>query len=630
MRNDLGKVGPKEWEKPSSKTFATGIGSAAAVIAAVAKAADTLAGFPMRLEEARGSATQSFVGRDVSAIQNGTATFDMPWMQERAKAAEMARSKRTWNHITDIGMGLGGAGLMAGGAAVTGLAGWTGAGALLGGGMMAGGAGILANDRYRSAINPFGQGAYNELLNQQQGTDTLSTWEALKQQDPRKGAAIDRLQGRFNTDLQTQRMMGMGYNEFAGPGGFQETANQTGFTGDMAAAMAAQMQGAGSSTRGMRGLSTVGLQAQRGYDLTNAGSVLGRVAGGAGGAAASEQVFRKIMEESVKAGLDKSEFREEQRRFADVTSDILSQAGVKTAEDAERTLQGFSKFLGNAPTTREMTGAKSAYDEAQGFSAETSGRGGALQFAGMLKNNTLKGLGVRGLASLSEIPEQDINSTNPLIIAEASKAGVSPEELARQVKDVKTQQGQIAVGLNPDKMRSLNEYLTQKGNGDLNLSSEDLSNMKNGSEEDRTQYAQYMRLQEAAAVRSQYQSPQKRQAVVLGLLRNETDNARGGPEGMGPANAGYDERMAGTAEARPEDLAVRAAGEQAQQMLENFRNFKDEIAPATAALHEFIKAIMDVKTATGTGVPRNQAQQRYLGAVPGPLNQSQGSKPMSR
>ena len=124
--------------------------------------------------------------------------------------------------------------------------------------------------------------------------------------------------------------------------------------------MAAQMQGAGGSTRGMRGLSTLGLQASRQFDLTNAGNVLGRISGGAGDAKSSEQVFRKLMEESIKAGLDKSEFAEEQRKFADVTSEILSQSGVRTAADATNAVRGFSRFMGGEPTMRGMAGAQSA------------------------------------------------------------------------------------------------------------------------------------------------------------------------------------------------------------------------------------------------------------------------------
>lgn len=610
---DWGGVTPKGGP-PSVMGFAKGIGSVAAVVAGVARAVDTLAGFPMRLEEAKGSAVQSFVGRDINALQNGSAAFETPWMAERARASEMAGKKRFWNHATDIGMGVAGSALVGGGAAVAGLTGWTGVGLGIGGGMMAGGGAILANDRYRQSINPFGQKGYNDLLNAQQGQDTLSTWEALKQQDPRKRAAIERLQGRYTGDLATQRMMGLGYGGFAGPGGFQEGANNAGFTGDMGAAMAAQMQGAGGSTRGMRGLSVLGLQAQRQFDLTNAGGVLGRVSGTAGGGKESEQIFRKIMEESIKAGLDKSDFAEEQRRFAEATSEILSNSGVRTGQDASSVLAGFSKYLGSEPTVKGIEGARGAYEQAQGFSAETGGRGGALQFAAMMKRPSLRGLGAMGLGGLAEMPDKDILASNPYIISEAAKAGLTPDQLVKQVKDSKREKMLTELGLSSKEVDSLTSSLSGKGFNPY--SSKDVQGL------DRDQLGTYAHIQEAVSLRYQYKSPEERNAAVLGVMGLEGPQRQ---QMMGPGDMGYQERM-GQNTGRPEDEAVAASGVAAQEMLQNFRNFKDVITPATTSLKEFADAVMAVKTAAD--VNTKDAFGRYKNSIPGPLKpQTQAGKP---
>lgn len=608
-------------------SFLKNVGSIGAIMAAVAKAVDTLAGFPMRLEQAQGSAVQSFVGRDVSAIQSGGAAFETSWMRERAQAAEMAKSKRFWNRVTDTTLGAVGAAGVIGGTAMTGLSGGTLG--IPGMAMIGGGAALLANDRYRSAINPFGQDSYNKLLNEQQGKDQLSTWEALKKQDPYKGAAIDRLQSRYGTDLATQRMTGLSDQGFYGDkmlgGGFQEGANRAGFNQDMAAAMAAQIQGGGGSTRGMRGLSTLGLQAQRGFDLTNAGGVLGRISGGAGGDKASEQIFRKLMEESIKAGLDKSDFREEQRRFADVTSEILSRSGVQTAEEAEKTLQGFTKYLGTNPTIRDIEGAKSAYQEQQSFSAETSGRGGALQYVGMLKDPILRKLGSRGAAAAMEIPLEDINPSNPFIIAHAVAAGVSPEELAKSLKAEKTGAAFNAIGLDQTKVGEMDKAMSKSGITDMPRTEDAAKQLQQSDPE---AYKTYLEVLDAGPMRNAYGGVQKQNAAFLGMRRGTPGESGTGTSVFGPANGGVDESLG--RQTRAGDVANTAVGQLAQSMLENFRAYKEEITPNTEALRALTTAIMTILSPNrGDGSGQTNDAWRYLRSMPNlgqTKTQTQGGK----
>lgn len=601
------------------------LGMAAGALAATAEAKEWLAGFPMRLEQAKGSAVEGLVGRDISAVQSGNAQFELPWMAERAKAAEMSKQRADSNRTTDLMKGIAGSVLLG----IAPIIAATGAGIPAAAISAGSGIALLKNDRSRSKI--FGnKEEYEKLLGAEQTKDTLETWEDLKRQDPKKRAAIERLQQRYTQDLQTQRLMGLSYEQFTGTGGFQQRANKAGFNDEMARAMAVQMQGAGGSTRGMRDLSTLGLQAQKGFDLTNVGNILGKISGAAGGGQASEQIFRRLMEESIKAGLDKSEFREEQRKYAEMTSEMLSQSGVKTAEDAEKVLQGFSRYLGEKPTVRELTGARSAYEEAQGFSAETSGRGGAIQFAAMLKHPSLKALGAGGMAGLMEMKDRDLVPSNPYIIAEAAKAGVTPEQLIKDTKDSKLEKQYTELGLDKGKVQNLNKYLTKRGMDKRDLTTEDLNKMKAEAPE---QLEEYLKLQEAATYKSEYVDMQKRQGVVRGLLRGQTEEEKPAPTFFGkplPGTPGseFEKKMLGIT-GRPEDEAVAATGVAAQALLENFRNFKEVITPATSALDEFIKKIMAVKTAIESNQSPTDAMKKYFQNQPLKAVdlQTQGGKP---
>jgi hypothetical protein len=579
---DWSGVMPKGGPLNSSKIVG-GITTGAGIIAGAAKIADLLSNIPLEIERAKGSAVQSYLGRDVQALQSGAAAFETPWMAERAKAAEIAESKRSRNRIIGTGMGIGGLGLMgaglATGAAAIGGAPFTLGGSALGlpaaGAMIMGGSAALFNNRTKSAFS-------SSMLNAEAGQDTLSMWEAMKQQDPKKGAAIDRLQARYLGDLASQRMLGLGNDKFSGSRGFQDTAMNAGFTGDMAIQMAGQIQGSGGSTRGMRGLSTTGLRAERQFDLTNVAGILGRVSGTAGSSERSEQIFRKIMEESIKSGLDKSEFAEEQRRFADATSSILSQSGVRTAQDAAQVLSGFTKFLGGGqPTVRGLEGAKGAYEQSQSFSAETGGRGGALQFAAYMKDPVLKKLGPMGLGAISEMPEKDIHESNPFIISSAREAGISPADLVARIKKGKR-----------EKRKSFNPY--------------DQSDVAGLSS---SQFGTYQDVQKQISAKYGYRGVEERNSAVMGILGVDQGTT------SETASAAYDERM-GKDTGRSEDSAVRATAVAAQEMLSNFRNFREVITPASQALREFADAVMAVKTAADSNSNFKDATKRLWNATP--------------
>lgn len=324
------------------------------------------------------------------------------------------------------------------------------------------------------------------------GEKTEEALEGLKKQDPAKQAAIEaaieiRMQG-----LQAQRLMGLseyGKGGYYGAGGFANVAKSAGFTPDMMSSMAAQMQAGGGSTIGMRQLSKLGLQAERGLDLTNAGTVLGRLTGiasGAGGVAQSEQTFKRIFKEGVSLGIDTSDFREEQRKFYDITSQLIYKSSATTEEQAGNVVREFSRFLGTTPTTKELGEAAGAYKKFQEGTAETAGRGGALQFAGFLKDQDLKKLDFRSIASLMSLEESQVSDKNELVQTLAVSLDMDPKLLAEKIRGIKQTSVYQYSGLDPNKMKILKK-LGKTGK----LSLEEKQRLAAGTEEEREAFEAY-------------------------------------------------------------------------------------------------------------------------------------------
>lgn len=600
------------------------LGGVLTAIATGAAVIDQYTSIPIARSLATGNATQSLIG---GQLQNARGDFisQGAFLPERQKALQMANEKMKYSEglshtlgMTGVGAGLAALGgntkpynammgdisgtladripnsFIGGMPGAKGVAGWLG----------------QKSEGYQSALQ--------SQLMEEHGGNVDALYEAEKKKNPLKNLAATDFQQNYMQDLQTQRTLGLGYAGFHGKGGFKENANMSGFNADLATQMSGQILGAGGSTRGAQSGSVLGLQAQRGFDMTNAGSVLGKISGGAGGGAASEAVFKKLLTESVKAGLDSSEYREEQRKFADITSEVLSRSGVKSAEDAGRVLEGFSRMVGREPTMRELAGAQAAYEEQQGFSAETGGRGGALQFAGLMKQEGMTKLGAAGMAGLMEMPEADLTSDNPFIIAKAAQAGMTPKELIGKTLKAKREKGQIEVGLDPEKMQALQAYMS-KNNLDVGtMTAEQIQGMPEDLQRS------FQAATDAATYKSGYAGQQKRTAVTRGLIGGATG---GGAEEYGPGTS-IEERLRAPG-TRPEDAAVAQSGKVAQVFLENFREFKDVITPASTALDDFTRKMVLFATALNLIPDKDKpAAQKYMAErMAEPKVQPQGSKP---
>jgi len=223
-------------------------------------------------------------------------------------------------------------------------------------------------------------------LSQEFYEEQSKQYEALKSSPAglKKMAAFQQFQGKSSSYLDTQRMLGLDYSSFHGPGGFRSQAIGAGFSDDMASQMSGQIIGAGGSTRMARG-STLGLQAQRGFDVSNAGGILGNLSQTLGGAEQSKSAFIKMLAEGSRLGLDSSEYREENRKFLDVTSQVISRSETGNQKDIEDIVKRFGGFMAE-PTTRGIQAGQGAYQAYNQITSSNTGPQGVMRAAGFLKD----------------------------------------------------------------------------------------------------------------------------------------------------------------------------------------------------------------------------------------------------
>jgi hypothetical protein len=317
---------------------------------------------------ATGSAVQGVAGRDVNNIYGRRTAFEMPFMNERRRAAQQAMEASKTGRQSDLGdiyasmLMRGGAGMAAGaatgggiGAGIGALAGGIGAvpggaigagiGGSIGGGLggMSAIMGAMGDPRKRALLMsemPLIGGRFKDqyqgMVADQFSKDYNTSYEAQKKQNPFKTATIGEYEQNYMRDLGAQRSMGLSDEGLTGKGGFMRSNIDAGFTPEMGLQMAGNIQQAGGSTRMARD-SAFGNQLSRGANLTNAGQVLGSLSSGMGDSGSSKQATIKILAEGMRLGLDDSKFAEENRRFTQAAADIISKSGATSAADAVST-----------------------------------------------------------------------------------------------------------------------------------------------------------------------------------------------------------------------------------------------------------------------------------------------------
>ncbi len=594
------------------------LGTAAALLATGAALIDQYTSLPITRTGSLGNATQSLVGGNLQEIASGNVIQSQAWMKEKQRASQMASDKFNSQMVTGpMNIGAGAIGLVKGAMSGQGAGQDANANMLMGtvtktlsAALSIGAKGSIA-DSLSIGLGKASEeyfSTHQAQLMEDFGKNYEGMLQAQQKENPLKNLAVNYFQDRYKTDIQSQRMLGMNDNKFYGRNGFMEEANTGGFTGDMRVQMAQQMQAAGGSTRAMGGKSSMAaLQAARGFDLTNAGSIMGSLSGGLGSDEATNRAFQKIMEESIKNGYDKSDKVEEMRRYAQQTAEVVAKTGAINGMDAQQVIEGLQRFqAGGLGTMKDIEGSKAAYQEYQGQSAATSGRGGAMQYASMISGGLAGKFDSRQIGDMMEIPEEDVHASNPFIQAMASKAGMKPEELVKNIIDAKRKGVQATAGANPAWQKTL-----EKAGINKELDYNELEKLKTSNPE---AYEAYIQTESAAGNVSTYGGVQKRSAVVRGMMT--MGELKPGEESSGTTaeGAAYDTRMNQKPGDRAADDVVQSAGVAAQAMLENFREFKTEITPAADALDVFTKRMMILTQVLGMTPEKDRAAAaKYAG-----------------
>lgn len=527
----------------------------------------------VRAEGSMGSAVSGTMGRQVGDVYARRSSFENMFAPERQRAAQQSLETLSANQSADkwsMGMGLlknVGIGA-AGGAAVGSLGAGVGAipGAIIGGGLGLGKGmmDIFGDERKRSmALSPFSNTAkkrYDSILAEDMVNDYTASYEGQKKQNPFKTAAVGEYEQNFGRNLNAQRQMGLTNDGFYGKNGFLNNNISAGFTGDMGLEMSGSILGAGGSTRMSRD-SAFGNQMSRGLDMTNAGGILGTLSGGLGSSESTKQATVKILAEGMKLGLDDSKFAEENRKFAQMTAEIVARSGAAGNSDFERVAGKFGAFVGEN-SGAGISAAKTAYDQYQQISSTTTGPRGVMRAAGFMADKDLNKLTTMTKQALMQVPESDLNENNPLVQAAAKEAGIDASEVIKKVTGVN--QGSVSRFKEADTIRDrLKKRMKEEGKE--RLSESDLATLPEDMRND------FNKLTTFQTTELGYQGQRETTARALGTI-NPTETSE--TKQLGRENIIGDKLTRDTG--RMEDTTVKSMAADSKVVLDNF----NEMAPA--------------------------------------------------
>jgi len=417
-----------------------GISGVAGMLAAGLPFFQDYARRPVDIARMRGEAIGGTTGRMLQQMQSGEFVYESMFEEQRKRAAEAADAVRTRETVVDILKVLGGVGLIAGSAlAAPAIGGMSalGAAAPVVGRMVAlgiagaGGGLLFGTERSKAFLTD--PERYREIQNVQWAQDLNTAFEAYKQQSPFMKDAVERLRKNTMRDLQTQRLLGLTDKEYFGAEGLLRRATRAGFRDEMAVEAAHQIMAAGGSTA-MANQSVFALQAQRGLGLTNATQLFGLLSGTLGGGLpeASKNALIDIFSTAQQIGLDKSKYAEENRKFMQNVAEAVSRGGLISEASAGRLAEQMGAFVTGAPTIRGIEAGRTAFEAYQTGVTQTQGYLGALNIGSLMSNEHFRKIKDPALLeAFASLRPDELDPDNPIVIAAATEAGLTPAEAVK-------------------------------------------------------------------------------------------------------------------------------------------------------------------------------------------------------
>jgi len=594
-------------------SIVSALGGASAVIAGIAQAVQVgtsvyrgMAEAPISTVTGIGSAVQGTAGREIAAIYSGRSAIENAYLPEKSKAAAMAGEllRRRENtgmmdivaSITKAGaIGAGsGAGIGAALAGIPSLGLAAGPGAAIGaaigglGGTALGiGSALTNKDSLYTIGSTLGIKGLSEArqasLAQQYAEDYGRSFSGIKEMDPLKKEASEQYGANYNRYLQFQRQLGLNYNSFHGEGGFRGYATQNGFSDEQAMSMSGQILSAGGSSLGAGSRNAIlGLQAERNFNLTNAGSVLGKLSSTNSNTTENKEALIRILAEGTKLGFDGSHYVEESRKFAENVSEIVSRTGAKTDEEAAMAARNFASFVTDPTTAKGIEGAQSAYERYQEVSSATTGAKGVMRAAGFLSDPTMKGMSQQARINLAGLSEEDLTENNPIVTRAAREAGYT--DVGKFIEKVQGINQNAMTRVPMAGIRSKIEAYNKKNNTILSP-----ENYMNSPGEGRQLYEEGV-----GGIAIDTQGKMKLNELLSYSNRGiyGAAGAKISPNAMS-AEAVKTQLESQGKTGKVEDESVKAAAESADFILKNFRSMKDEIVPSAEAIHKFNQGLSE-------------------------------------
>lgn len=572
------------------------VATATAAIKAVESARRFFVEAPMRTREVEASAfqKQGQGGQRIESILNGGAAEENIFDPQRQQAARSAQSAIRGRYAASP---IGGAP----GAAAQLLMGNQGFGALQHGNFMQAIRGTLGRYGVKSQQESFEANKKDEEADEQR-----SQFEAFKKgpEGALRTAVGNQYLQNYQRNLDFQRQTGLGTSAFRND--FLGGVNQAGFTNEQGMGMASSIMGAGGSTRSAVGNAALGLQAQRNLDLTNAGSVIGNLSKGLGGAETTKEAFVKILAEGTRAGLDNSEFREENRKFVEAAAGAITQSGVTSGAGAEQILSQFGKFFSDKTGTG-MEAGKNAYELYRQTSMSTTGPRGTMRAAGMLTDPTISKLSRDSREALFNMPIDQLTPDNPAIVAMAAQAGVSPDDLIKAQNKVTSKSANLFKNSDIATKR-LAEVKKKYGR---NSALDTMGPFMVGEKEEMTRALGESNIAQIKEHPELGQNQRTLTAYSEALSRGDT---RMPGQDLEEAKK---QQLAAPTTGRPEDQTNRLQAEASRMSNQLFMSFKESITPASEAVRKFASDIDVLVAALKKGTPGGQAIQDFNSRYPG-------------
>jgi hypothetical protein len=513
---------------------------------------------------AQGSAMQGLLGDQVQNAYAGNLE-NILFASQRRTANQKGSTEEFWQRQADPAKLLGGllaktgAGAMAG-SFIPGLG--TAAGGL--GGFGKGVYDIMTDPMQRSQI--FDRKQYEALSAQRQSAATQQNYQAELMKDPTMTAGRRAFAAQSPQNLAFQRQMGLADQQF------YSMMDRGDFTKQQLMGESQNIMGAGGSTRAARGLSGFSNQLARDYDLTNASQVVGRLSGTMGSAASSQNAAMKMLAESFKIGLDSSEFREENRKFMTITSEMAYKSGA-TSSGAGNIAEMFSRFVAS-PTSRGLEAAQSGYQRSMGFSGETGGARGAIGAASILGSgygNTSRATQNAMQTLTSESMESEAAQPMLMSIAKERYKSSSPENIEKVKADIR-------------KKEETKQTVTAQGEKARNK----LKNLKMGPWSQ--QYVGELKGTYMAELGATEGVTDPNEALsIASSVGNYMPGARTAKPVGGPSTVGLGDNKAGDVV----NSAVAQEGRVMNQLLKDVSDtFKTNVSASSTAVEEFTKELI--------------------------------------